>query len=348
MSEEIKAEGSRYAHLDLLRLIACFLVVFNHTQGCIRLYEYDSIDFTVLVRLFIAMIVKINVPIFYMITGSLLLNRDRDYKDIFRRIAKMFAILLIFSIAAHLCYNKGNFYIPGFIRNFASATVDGAGPYWYLYAYLGILLILPFLRSIAVRMRPNDVFYLIVVRFVIGAAIPMLFKIANSVVDSNMHLALEFQPAIILVDCVFYPLIGYGLDRCLEGKEPSFFGRIPFAVMFAAADLLGILALIIAGPEEAFDGFVFLMVISVFMFVKKSVVKSRHRADKTISLLGSLTFGIYLLDPVIGPFFKQLFDFKGDHKQFWSSIAYCIFSMSVGGAITLLYKKVKTRILKTS
>lgn len=348
MLEKGKKLGSgRFAHLDLLRLIACFLVIFNHTQGCIKLYEYDTGALTVLsfARLFIAMTVKINVPVFYMITGSLLLSRDRDYKDIFGRIFKMFAILLGFSIVSHFCY-KGEFYIPGFIRNFASATVDGAGPYWYLYAYLGILLILPFLRSIAVRMNTIDVFYLIGVRFIIGAVIPMLFLIANSIADSNMYIAHEFQPAMIIVDCVFYPLIGYGLDRCIDEKEALYFNRIVLVVLFAAAGIFGVVALLISGGAESFDGFVFIMVISVFVFVKKSVSKSSHRADGIISALGALTFGIYLLDPIIGPFCKKLFDFKGDYKMFWSSVVYCLFSMIVGGSLTFVFKGFKKKFFQ--
>ena len=106
-------ESSRFAHLDLLRLIARFLVVFNHTDGCIQLYDYNEGALTAVsfLRLFIAMIVKINVPVFYMITGSLLLNRDRSYKDIFGRFFKILAILLVFSIVAHFCYT-GEFYFP--------------------------------------------------------------------------------------------------------------------------------------------------------------------------------------------------------------------------------------------
>ena len=87
---------------------------------------------------------------------------------------------MIFSIVAHFCYT-GEFYFPGFCRNFASASVDGAGPYWYLYAYLGILLILPFFRSITVRMKKQDVLYLLGVRLVIGALIPMSFLIVNGI-----------------------------------------------------------------------------------------------------------------------------------------------------------------------
>ena len=348
MLEKGKELGSgRFAHLDLLRLIACFLVVFNHTQGCIKLYEYGSGAVTVLsfARLFIAMTVKINVPVFYMITGSLLLNRDRGYREIFGRISKMFSILLIFSIVSHALY-KGKFYFPGFIRNFASATVDGAGPYWYLYSYLGILLILPFLRSIAARMNTRDVSYLIGARLVIGAVIPMLYLIVNRIIDSNMYVAESFQPAMIIVDCVFYPLVGYGIDRCLEEKETLNYNRIFLAFLFVTADILGVVAMLISGNGESFDGFVFVMVMSFFVFIKKSVSKSSHRADGIISALGALTFGIYLLDPIIGPFCKKLFDFKGDYKMFWSSIVYCLFSMIVGGILTFVFKGFKKKFFQ--
>lgn len=347
LQDEKKRGNSRFAHLDLLRLIACFLVVFNHTDGCIQLYEYNAGALTVVafLRLFIAMIVKINVPVFYMITGSLLLNRDRDYKDIFGRFFKILAILLIFSIVAHLCYT-GEFYFPGFCRNFASASVDGAGPYWYLYAYLGILLILPFLRSITVRMKKQDVLYLLGVRLVIDALIPMSFLIVNGIADSEMHIASEFSPVMVIVDCVFYPLIGYGLDRCFDENEEPYFNRKMLVILFVVADILGVIAFLISKSGESFDGFVFIMVISVFAFVKRTFSKSSQRANKIISGLGALTFGIYLLDPVIGPFCKELFDFKGDYKTFWSSIIYCIFSMSVGGLLTFLFKSLQRNYIQ--
>ena len=88
------------------------------------------------------------------------------------------------------------------------------------------------------------------------------------------------------------------------------------------------------------------MVISVFMFVKEAVSAGRHRVYRTVSRIGSLTSGMYLMDPVIGPFFKHLFDFKGDRDKFWSSIVYCIFSMTLGGILTLLYRKLKTLITR--
>ena len=61
-------------------------------------------------------------------------------------------------------------------------------------------MILPFLRSITVRMKKQDVLYLLGVRLVIDALIPMSFLIVNGIADSEMHIGL--QSHIVFFQCL--------------------------------------------------------------------------------------------------------------------------------------------------
>ncbi len=230
---------SRLCYLDLLRIIGCFLVILNHTPGYIACFDVDETMPLALIvwHLFVGMIVKNNVPIFFMISGALLLKKDVTYNGLFRKILRMFLILLGFSLVANIT-STGGFYAPGFVRNFASATVDGAGAYWYLYAYIGILLMLPFLRSAAVRIGRVDVIYLILARVVITGILPMLMLFLNILFDSNMHMASHFQPVMITVDCVFYLLVGYGLDTQFDIADFTGKKEIMFGLMFLVTALL--------------------------------------------------------------------------------------------------------------
>ena len=334
----------RLCYLDLLRIFACFLVVLNHTPGYLASFEGNETKPLMLLiwHLTVEMVVKIGVPIFFMISGSLLLRRDMTYKSLFRRIGRMFGILLGFSIVANIAAT-GTFYVPGFIRNFASATVDGARPYWYLYAYIGILLVLPFLRSVAVRLTRRDVMYLVLARLVITGILPIMIMLLNIAFSSNMYMTGRFQPALIIVDCMFYPLIGFGVDTLFDVKEFSGKREISFAVMFVGTTLLEALLTRISGGENMFDGLDFLMTISIFVLAKAALfrINPPEKVQRAITVVGSLTFGIYLLDPIIGNFLKPFVHrlYPSVPSYLGVSVLYCLVSMAVCGSLTFLYKK---------
>ncbi len=246
-------------------------------------------------------------PYFFMISGSLLLRKDMTYKDVFKRVFKMFMILLGFSIVANIVYT-GHFDATGLVRNFASASVDGAGPYWYLYTYIGFLLIFPFMRSVAVRLNRQDVIYLIVARFVITGVLAIGILFLNIIFDSNMYITDQFQPAFITIDCLFYTLVGFGLDLLWDIKDFVGTKRIILVILFVGTALIESGITWIVGIDNVFCGLDFIMTISLFMWVKAlfSDNKLSDSARNAITIIGSLTFGIYLLDPIVGNCLKPL------------------------------------------
>lgn len=337
-------KSKRYDYLDLLRIIACFLVIFNHTDGYANCFKYDGdqLSLGLMANLFIGMLIKIHVPTFFMISGTLLLGKDLEIGAAVKKAVKFFVILTVFSIFANIVYT-GHFYAPGFIRTFASADVDGAGPYWYLYAYIGILLISPFLRFIAANLTVMHVKYLIFLRVCITGLIPMAFLILNKVLDSNIHLSNQFNPAIVIADCIFYPLIGFGLDKKIDIKD---FSHLKIAVVlatFLGANLLECLLTWYAGLDNVFNGFDFLMTITFFLFIKYILVSSSIPSGlgSFICTVGKLTFGIYLLDPILGTFLKPAF--YNMHPAIPSLLAvslfYSVASFVLGGFITFLWEK---------
>ncbi len=335
----------RICYLDLLRIIACFLVLFNHTLGYINCFKYDdgTSFVSVLPQLFIGMLIKVNVPLFFMISGTLLLGRDMTIKDTTRKAIRFFVILLIFSIAANIVYT-GHFYIPGFVRNFASATVDGAGPYWYLYSYIAILLMAVFLRHIAANMTLEETGYIILVRLIVTGLLPMVILFLNRKMDSNMYIAHEFNPVLMVVDCVFYPLAGFGLDRLTDIKKIGTKGLCALVCLFFGANILESFLTWYAGASNVFSGFDFVMTIALFMVIRYllTVHEPSDAVQKAITAVGRLTFGIYLLDPVIGTHLKPVFYgmIPEGRSLFGISVLYCVVSMIIGGLLTFAWQAV--------
>ena len=71
-------------HLDILRILACLFVIFNHTAdaGFQLFTTYPTGGFVYFFLSFFTVLCKTAVPIFLMISGALLLGRDISLKDI--------------------------------------------------------------------------------------------------------------------------------------------------------------------------------------------------------------------------------------------------------------------------
>lgn len=70
--------SNKHLDIELMRILACFFVIYNHTgvQGFYLFSLYDSSSSTYLMGLFLSVFCKFAVPIFFAISGALLLDRD--------------------------------------------------------------------------------------------------------------------------------------------------------------------------------------------------------------------------------------------------------------------------------
>ena len=75
MKNGIEKNGTYYMYLDILRIIACFLVIVNHTDS--RVFLRTSPSETWFLGLTYFFICKAAVPLFLMISGVLLLRKNR-------------------------------------------------------------------------------------------------------------------------------------------------------------------------------------------------------------------------------------------------------------------------------
>lgn len=110
----------------------------------------------------IATFVATAVPIFFMISGALLLPKKESLKELFqKRILRMVLVLLVFSGVQYvLLLLEGRAAFSG--KAVVQAVLqDGVIPsYWFLYAYIAYLLLLPILRKMAEVMSKHDYLYL--------------------------------------------------------------------------------------------------------------------------------------------------------------------------------------------
>ena len=343
-------------YLDVLKVLAIFLVLWNHTDTGFDLYNRVLDMPQHMLYLCFSIFDKIAVPLFFMCSGALLLGREESWRKLLTHRVRRFAlILLIVSAINYLQYynDSSNFSFYDFISRLYTGSVRT--PLWYLYTYLAFLLSLPFLRKLARCMREQD-YYWLVGFFIVTQLL--------SVVDffwfhgENYHSS-DFR-FFTSVNYVVYSLYGFYIDRVMK-KERLNMETLTVLIMVSALSVgatylltqwrMAYLHVWTSNNSQAFfNTFIAIPSITVFCFAK--LWFARHpvseRAAARWALLSVGTFGTYLFERFWRDNTKAVFNLMYDKLgSFGSSLVHILAACALGIAITLLYKLV-TGIMKAA
>ena len=348
---------SKKLYFEVMRIIAVILVIFNHLPGY-TLYQISS-GGKQWFYMFLTMITRINVPIFFMISGALLLGKNDSYQTLIQKRVTRYIILLLVFEGAFFCefnyFLKGyeEFTLKRFVFGVFSGNLSGLGSYWFLYSYIGMLLMLPFMQRIAKTISKSDIKYLLIGHFILSSLIPMVNFVLTNTNIGKITLSSSFNVPFMNYKEFFYPFIGYYLEFYVDCKQLK--GKHLAGLTFAA--LAGIfLSCFFTWYEGKITGtftqnyvqlFDYLTAIVVFIVIKYLItVKvpeiSEQLTGKVICFIGSLTLGIYLLDP----FFKIWFYWQYETKTepllptLFVSFGWILISFTLGSITTIILKKI--------
>ena len=198
-------ESKRFPYLDFLRILAAFLVIVNHTNSLVfeKLAPADATWWLSITWYYIS---KIAVPLFIMVSGACLLPKQDTFRRAFGRFLRVLAVLVLFSYAYYLVglwqtywtWQKA-FDIPAFLLSIWGQRITDS--FWYLYFYLGLMVMLPILQRLASAMHKRDFVYLmaisfgvfglwpLVVHYVPAAALPQYFDLPVFAVSIGLFFA---------------------------------------------------------------------------------------------------------------------------------------------------------------
>ncbi len=295
----------RSLYLDFLRIIAIFMVVYLHTgKYGVQVYAYSTSATERALGYFFAIITsEVPVPLFFMISGALLLEKEESLSQLFqKRILKILFILLFFSFVMYLykSYTGVYQYSPlEFISTFFTGQIVTS--YWYLYAYLAYLLCLPLLRRLVKNLTTDDYFYLLILN-ICFQSIPNIIGLWIPGFTLNFNLVFPFSEMIL-----FYPLMGYFVSHL--SKEHITSTILWKCWLISSLCLLSTFGftLIYGLPKEEFTAFDKGIFQSGLMdvFVLTVFYTARYREESKapspqkghiLSGLSSVVFGIYLIE----------------------------------------------------
>lgn len=133
---------NRIICFDFLKIICTILVIINHSH----LYFTESGRVLHLFHFLLFSICKIAVPIFLMITGFLILDRDNNYSVILKkRIPRIYLACLFSTIIGIAFYNMN--IINTFIKFLFGGQSYTLFFLWYIYDLIILYLLAPLLKK---------------------------------------------------------------------------------------------------------------------------------------------------------------------------------------------------------
>lgn len=143
MKKEVK---QREYSFDILRVVAMTMVIIIHVANVYGRRFVLINDSSYLVSLIFNTVSRISVPIFLMISGALLLDREFNLKKYINRIKKIVILIILCDIV----YVVWEYYIFGntYDKLYKLLYIPYRAHLWYLYTVVIIYLVQPLLRLI--------------------------------------------------------------------------------------------------------------------------------------------------------------------------------------------------------
>lgn len=291
----MKVAKERICYLDLLKIIAIFFVVVIHVTAENWYTETDNVYWVV--NNSYNALSRWSVPVFVMVSGALFLSRDISVKTMFAKyIPRILLILLIWGLYYWL-YATNNWTIQNLWDSFVKLCSGEAYSHlWYLYMVIGLYLVTPILRLFVKNAEKQTIEYAVLLFFVLQVIIPYISKFIPAI--NSFYNMLNIFP---LTKYIIFYLGGYYFSQYDLSRSKRLILYISSIVLLFAtminSDVVSYNAGTPKGNYGIFSIGTSLMAFSVFVFVKRlePILTNSTVLNRAISLLGPLTFGIYLL-----------------------------------------------------
>ena len=339
--------GKRKIHLDFLRILAAFLVLVHHSELMELLDHTQSGIRGIFVLSCMTSYVFVNVPLFFMISGALLLGREESDRVIYgRRFPRFLLLTFLVNLFTYVYRCYPSFIAGDFFRGFFGGIMDET--HWYLYAYLGLLVCLPFLRWAARGMTHTEAIVLVCMRFLFYSLLPGLNCITNYKGYPAVPVSSAFTVPLAVVDILFYPIMGYYLEEKLPWEKADWRWAAASVAVICGGIGAGALMNCHTGLRMSSSGsllrlFSYAAAMATFVLAKYLFTRGRCRQwfEGILKTASSLMLGVYILEPVLRPAVKPLLiGWMGEGASPAITAGwYCVSGLVVYAAITWLLKK---------
>ena len=327
----------RKAGLDLCRILACLAVVTVHTV--MLFWDIDPAAPAWAVWNCLTLVVRLGVPLFFVISGALLLGREK--LDLRRHLRRTLHLILLYYAWSVICRGVdaccGRVWMDG--TPLGLLILRGYYHLWFLPAMAMCYCAVPLLHGLAQGDEKN-----LRAGALLLAAIVTVLLTLEAVPDKPAWFQALLSPYRLDNYCylsLFF--LGRLLTlRPLSGRKLTWLGLAALASALLFSRLNRLAALRAGAPVEAYYGNITVSSVLLACFVFALCLRLEERAAKHAALLRTLsgcTLGVYLLHPVFIDLFRgQRLDLSAYSAVWLFPVCYLAFVFLPLG-VTLVLKK---------
>lgn len=280
--------NDRIVYIDWLKIIAAVMVVMLHTSGMLCMNNPTG-SFAFQLGFWNAEIVRSAVPVFFMISGALLLRPgyDANPRKMVRKALKLLVLMLVWSFV----YALANVH-PMTIKAIVFATIKGHFHFWFIEYLIGLYLLTPLFKAIAEYKEGVLVRYYLV-----------LFLFFGIVIASLQALPYAHKWIMDVTEKIRFDWLGFAgyffLGHYLNQKQLKISPWLIISIFLAAVLLQG-LVFSNMGLLYSSDKFWWLTIIeAAALFTVFKNIDWQRMAWGGAKLTPSLAMGVYILHPII-------------------------------------------------
>lgn len=314
------SDVNKILYLEFIRIFAIFFVIFNHTSEMgFFLFANEPVgSLSFWIYMVISVISKVAVPLFFCVSGALLLGKEPEGIGALwkKRIFKIIVIIAVFTSINYINFwwqSGKQMDISKVFKSFYAGPNLVNGHLWYLYAYVAFLICLPFLQALVKKLEDKYFWYMcvIVCVFQVLRVIEYFFTQGEVQISDSIVKNLWF-----MTDVVIYPCLGYFMHHRLVIKKPKkmlslLWGMNVIGIALSCymtyylGQVIGVLNEYYS--QEFLNSFVILNCICIFTTAKYvfDIVEMPNWINKIILSVGKATFGIYLLHQLVKCYFNH-------------------------------------------
>lgn len=294
---------TRICWIDLIRSVAIFFAVLCHaTESIYKLNLENMMSLSYQSRIFgFACFTagRLGVPLFLMITGSLLLSRDYSNEDISRFWKKKWIHLLICTMIWFVIYDvflvmkyHATISFLQLIEELLFVRKVGMSHVWYLPMILGMYILIPFVASLLKRYDKKLFLFplLIYTLYSLGYnTISIIYRVYHPELPLSNQFSLGFSGAYYGI----YILCGYFISEGTFKKIPSLLVVFISTIAFASIVYIQNWSYQNGYAYNVWYSDLLILVTSMGIYELASRIKNVY-GYKAIRHISLYSFGIYL------------------------------------------------------
>ena len=300
MNSTTESPPPRLGWVDLTRCLGAFLVVLAHVVTYPNLVGKG----TFWAQTAYYTVTRVAVPLFFMLSGMLLLAKEEPLGIFFRKRAlKVVFPFLIWSLIYYDWYHSSsNVGIFTFLWNGIIKTLSSprAAHLWFFYALIGLYIATPILRVFTAHASQKDLLYFCGAWLVI---VPVL-----GIIHEQLSILVNFDFPV-LTGYIGYFVLGFYLNGVPLTRRLVLFS----ALIFVASFVFTFFTIYIGMQSPKYDQFyeqylslnVILMSASAFLLLKSIDQFIPKSWGWWLLTLGGAAFGIYLLHVLVMDMFSK-------------------------------------------